>query len=56
MKAPKYINDVQKLNGQVITLGRFISYLAKRYLSFFKALKGKINLCEGEGKSVLSFS
>lgn len=30
------------------TLGRFISYSAKRCLPFFKALKGKIKLVWGE--------
>lgn len=35
------INDVQKLNGQITALGRFISYSAKKCLPFFKTLKGK---------------
>lgn len=43
MEEPKCINDVQKLNGQVTTLRRFISYSVKRYIPFFKALKEKNN-------------
>lgn len=48
MKAPKCINDVQKLNGQVTTFEGFTSCSAKRCLLFFKALKGKNKFILGE--------
>ena len=39
MKAPKTLNELQKLNGRIMALGRFISYLAKKCLPLFQALK-----------------
>ena len=39
MKAPKTLNELQKLNGRITTLDRFISYSAKKCLSLFRALK-----------------
>ena len=39
MKAPKTLNELQKLNGRITVLGRFISYLAKKCLPLFQALK-----------------
>ena len=39
MQAPKCIKDVQRLNGCITSLGRFISHLAERALPFFKLLK-----------------
>src|SRR3954465_12247787 len=39
MQAPKHIKDVQRLNGCITALGRFISRLAERALPFFKLLK-----------------
>jgi hypothetical protein len=39
IQAPKSIKDVQRLNGCVAALGRFISKLAERALAFFKVLK-----------------
>ena len=39
MEAPKSINDVQRLNGCITTLGRFISRLGERAQPFFKLLK-----------------
>ena len=30
MKAPKTLNELQKLNRRIIALGQFISYLAKK--------------------------
>jgi hypothetical protein len=39
MEEPKTKKDIQKLNGRVAALNRFIS--AERSLPFFKALKGK---------------
>jgi hypothetical protein len=41
MEEPKTKKDIQKLNGQVSALNRFISRSAERSLPFFKALKGK---------------
>lgn len=40
MQPPTYIRDVQRLNGRITTLGRFIAKSAKRSLLFFKILKG----------------
>jgi hypothetical protein len=40
MEEPK-TKDIQKLNGRVAALNRFISRSAERSLPFFKALKGK---------------
>lgn len=39
METPKSLNDVQKLNGRLIALGRFISCSAKKALPFFRLLK-----------------
>jgi ribonuclease HI len=41
MEEPKTKKDLQKLNGRVAALNKFISRSAERSLSFFKALKGK---------------
>jgi hypothetical protein len=41
MEEPKTKKDIQKLNGRVAALNRFISRSTKRSLPFFKALKGK---------------
>jgi ribonuclease HI len=41
MEEPKTKKDIQKLNGQVAALNRFISRSAERSLPFFKVLKGK---------------
>ena len=35
MKAPKTLNELQKLNERITALGRFISCLAKKCLPFF---------------------
>ena len=39
MKAPKTLNELQKLNGRITTLGRFISCSAKKFLPLLRALK-----------------
>jgi hypothetical protein len=39
IKAPRRIKDVQRLNGCITVLGRFISRLGERALPFFKLLK-----------------
>ena len=39
MKAPKTLNELQKLNGRIIAFGRFISCSAKKCLLLFRALK-----------------
>jgi hypothetical protein len=41
MEEPKTKKDIQKLNGRVAALNRFISRSAERSLPLFKALKGK---------------
>jgi hypothetical protein len=41
MEKPKTKKDIQKLNGRVASLNRFISRSTERSLPFFKALKGK---------------
>jgi hypothetical protein len=41
MEEQKTKKDIQKLNGRVAALNRFISRSAERSLLFFKALKGK---------------
>ncbi|XP_050222440.1 uncharacterized protein LOC126672528 [Mercurialis annua] len=43
MKAPRSVKEVQKLNGCVTALGRFMSCSAKRCLPFFKTLKNTKN-------------
>ena len=35
MKAPKTLNELQKLNGRIIALGQFISCSAKKCLPLF---------------------
>ena len=39
MEAPQRVRDVQRLNGCITALGRFISRLGERALPFFKLLK-----------------
>ncbi|XP_050214387.1 uncharacterized protein LOC126665596 [Mercurialis annua] len=39
MMPPRSIHEVQKLNGRITALGRFMSCSAKRCLPFFKTLK-----------------
>ena len=39
MKAPKTLNELQKLNGRITALERFISCSAKKCLPLFRALK-----------------
>ncbi|KAL0411009.1 UNVERIFIED_CONTAM: hypothetical protein Slati_3690600 [Sesamum latifolium] len=39
MKAPTYLNEVQRLTGRIAALSRFISKSAKKSLSFFKTLR-----------------
>jgi hypothetical protein len=41
LEEPKTKKDIQKLNGRVAALNRFISRSTERSLPFFKALKGK---------------
>jgi hypothetical protein len=41
MKPPKCIKDIQKLTGCMAALSRFISWLGKKGLPFFKLLKAK---------------
>ena len=43
MPSPKSIKDVQRLNGRIAALSRFISKSSDHCVSFFKALKGKKN-------------
>jgi hypothetical protein len=47
MKELKTKKDIQKLNGRVAALNRFIFRSAERSLPFFKALKGKGNIESG---------
>ena len=39
IKAPKTLNELQKLNGRITTLSRFISCSAKKCFPLFRALK-----------------
>ncbi|KAG8644311.1 hypothetical protein MANES_11G117050v8 [Manihot esculenta] len=41
LTSAKTINEVHRLNGRVTALGQFISCSTRRYLPFFKALKGQ---------------
>jgi hypothetical protein len=41
IQAPRKVKDIQRLNGCVTALGRFISRLGERALPFFKLLKNK---------------
>jgi hypothetical protein len=41
MQIPRRVKDVQRLNGCITALGRFISRLGERALPFFKLLKSK---------------
>ncbi|KAK0574861.1 hypothetical protein LWI29_030216 [Acer saccharum] len=42
---PRRAKDIQKLNGMIVALSRFISKLTDRCLPFFKALKHKGDFC-----------
>ena len=39
MKAPKMLNELQKLNGRITAIERFISCSTKKCMSLFRALK-----------------
>ncbi|GJY17189.1 reverse transcriptase domain-containing protein [Tanacetum coccineum] len=39
LQSPKYLKDVQKLNGKLASLNRFLSKSTEKSLSFFKTLK-----------------
>lgn len=39
MQSPKTVKDVQRLTGRLVALSRFMSKLAEKGLSFFKALR-----------------
>ena len=39
LQEPRCIKDVQRLNGHIAALGRFISKSAEKSLSFFRALQ-----------------
>nr|GEU60163.1 hypothetical protein [Tanacetum cinerariifolium] len=39
LPSPKFLKDVQKLNGELASLNRFLSKSAEKYLPFFKTLK-----------------
>ncbi|PKA67302.1 hypothetical protein AXF42_Ash004795 [Apostasia shenzhenica] len=41
MVSPRTIEDIQKLNGRITTLSRFISRSGERCLPFFKILRGE---------------
>ena len=41
MRPPRKIKEVQRLNGRIAALSRFMSKSADRCLPFFKAIKGK---------------
>ena len=41
MKEPRCVKDVQRLNGCIAALGRFISKSAEKSLPFFRALQRK---------------
>ena len=45
IQPPRRTKDIQKLNGMIVALSRFISRLTDRCLPFFKALKHKGNFC-----------
>jgi hypothetical protein len=51
MEEPKTKKDIQKLNGRVAALNRFISRSAERSLPFFKVLKGKSKIEWGPEQS-----
>jgi hypothetical protein len=51
MEEPKTKKDIQKLDGRVAALNRFISRSAERSLPFFKALKGKCTIEWGPEQS-----
>jgi hypothetical protein len=51
MEEPKTKKDIQKLNGRVAALNRFISRSTERRLPFFKALKGKIEWSPEKSKA-----
>src|SRR3954470_10224949 len=40
MKEPTTLNDIQKLNGRLVALSRFLSRGAERALPFLKFLRG----------------
>ena len=54
MEPPRCVKHVQRLNGKVTALGRFISRSAERCLPFFKILK-KANTFEWSEECVKAF-
>ena len=45
LEPPRRAKDIQRLNGMIVALSRFISKLTDRCLPFFKALKHKGDFC-----------
>ncbi|XP_020685650.1 uncharacterized protein LOC110101896 [Dendrobium catenatum] len=43
MVPPKNIKEVQRLNGRIAALSRFLAHLGDKYLTFFKILRGALN-------------
>ena len=41
MQPPKTLKEIQKLNGRINAIGRFLSCSARRCLPFYKTLKGQ---------------
>lgn len=39
MEHPKSIREIQRINGWLVTLGRFLSKSAKQFVHFFQTLK-----------------
>ena len=53
MVEPSTKKDVQKLNGRIAALNRFISKSAERSLPFFKALRGGDKVEWGQNSQTL---
>ncbi|KAK0579223.1 hypothetical protein LWI29_022984 [Acer saccharum] len=45
LQPPRKAKDIQRMNGMIVALSRFISKLTDRCLPFFKALKHKGDFC-----------
>lgn len=56
MQRPTTINDIQKRNGKIISLGRFLSKLASKFLSFLKMLRGAISKTTPQSRKLIEWT
>lgn len=56
MERPRTINDVQKLNGKIIALGRFLSKSVPRSLPFLKTLRWAVSRKDSNSRKLVEWT